>query len=100
MNDVVSQMSGIATENSAMSGLLSHAIWSRLAMRPASKSSSLTMPKLSMRRKRQSSPATTGAIMSGYMNSVRKIVDRLPSALNSSATARPSANSAATTMTV
>ena len=100
MNEVVSQISGSATEKSAMSGSLSHWIWSGLSRIPHSKSSWFTMPKLSMSRNRQSRPATTGAIMSGYMKSVRNTCDRCPSAVNRSATASPSANSAVTTMTV
>ena len=99
MNDVVSQTSGSATENRAIFGSLSQPIWSVLC-RSDRRSSSLMMPKLSMSRNRQSRPATTGAIMSGYMNTVRNTADRLPSAAKTSATPSPMVNSSATTMTV
>ena len=57
-------------------------------------------PKLSIIKKRQSRPATTGAIINGYKKIVRKIRERLPRVLNSSAVARPSTNSRVTTMIV
>lgn len=65
MNDVVSQMSGRATENRTMSGSLSQPMASGSSMTPNPVSSSFTMPKLSIIRNRHSRPATTGAIMSG-----------------------------------
>ena len=93
-------MSGSATANSAISGLLSQPMPLRSSKIPIRKNSSLTMPKLSISKKRHSRPATTGAIINGYRNPVRSHRDRLPRLLNSSAAASPSTNSRVTTSTV
>lgn len=65
MKEVVSQMSGMATANSTMLGLLSQPIWFGSVRIPALASSVPMMPKLSISRNRQSRPATTGAIING-----------------------------------
>ena len=65
MNEVVSQMSGIATENSTMSGLRQPADLVRVGQDAGLVQERPMRPKLSIIRNFHSRPATIGAIMSG-----------------------------------